>query len=115
MKKTPFVAHPPSILILRADEALVTACKAAAKTLGIPIRVPRKDEGSTVLIQQIRPLVIVCDVRSAADETSAATEVARSVDASVVTVQGTESADTLATLLREACVQAERKRESASS
>jgi hypothetical protein len=113
--KTPFVAYPPSILILRADEALVTACKAAAQTLGIPVRVPRKDEGSTLLIQQTRPLAIVCDARSAGDETSTATEVARSVDASVVTVQGTESADTLARLLQDACVQAERKRASLSS
>jgi hypothetical protein len=109
--KTPFVAHPPSILILRADETLVTACKAAAQTLGIAVRVPRRDEGMQ-LIQQTRPLVIVCDARAAADETSAATELARTVDASVVTVMGTEPTDALATLLQDACVQAEKKRAS---
>jgi hypothetical protein len=113
--KTPFVAYPPSIFILRADEALVAACKTAAKTLGIPVRVPRKGEGSTLLIEQTRPLVIVCDARWAVEESSGAAELAERVEASVVTVHGTESSDTLARLLQDACVQAEKKRASASS
>jgi stage III sporulation protein SpoIIIAA len=113
--KTPFVAHPPSIFVLRADDALVAACKTAAKTLGIPVRVPRKGEGSTQLIEQTRPLVIVCDAGSAIEESRAATELAERVAASVVMVHGTESSDTLARLLQDACVQAEKRRASASS
>lgn len=110
--KTPFVAHPPSILVLQAHQTITAACKAAGRNLGIPVHAAADTATGTTTARAIRPLVLVCDARKGPDE--AVQQLAESIEATVVQVAGDEPKEKLESILLEGCKSAEARRKAPS-
>lgn len=110
MIKTPFVAHPPSILVVHADADIAAACKAAGASMGIPVRRAPTVEAAGSIVRDTRPYVIAYDASLAAEVVATVGELAAGVDAGLVPLHSGEPSEDLTTRLREACEAAEKRR-----
>jgi hypothetical protein len=110
MINTPFVAHPPSILVVHADADVAAACKTAGASMGIPVRRAPTVEAASSIVRDTRPYVIVYDASLANDVVATVGELAAEVDAGLVPLHGGEAQDALTARLREACEKAENRR-----
>lgn len=108
--KTPFVAHAPSILVIHAREEVLSACRAAAAPLGIPVRSVADLADAAGVVHDTRPLVLVCDRAAGIADASVAADLAATVDARVVQVDSDEAQAALTARLQAACVEAEKLR-----
>ncbi|UQA57999.1 hypothetical protein [Polyangium aurulentum] len=110
MMKTPFVAHPPSILVVHADADMAAACKTAGASMGIPVRRAPTVEAASSIVRDTRPYVIAYDASFAAEIVAVVDKLAAEVDAGVVPLHGGEPQEALTARLREACEGAEKRR-----
>jgi hypothetical protein len=110
MIRTPFVAHPPSILVIHARSSVVTQCQAAGATLGLPVRIAEDTASAAEIARASRPLVLVCDAAAGIADASLSSHIAAQLDAEVVQVEGGEDPAALVVTLREASARAERRR-----
>jgi hypothetical protein len=113
MMKTPFVAHPPSILVVHADVAMGTACKAAGASMGIPVRRVVTVEAASGVVHDTHPYVLAYDEGFAGDAVALLTRLAREVSADLVPLRAGEPQVELTSRLRAACESAEARRASA--
>ena len=112
--KTPFVAHPPCILVIHAREGVVGRCRTAGGALGLPVLVAADSGSAADVARTARPLVLVCAAAPGLAAASLAGHLATQIDAVVVQIEGDEAPPAIEQLLREASVQAERSRAAAS-
>lgn len=113
MLKTPFVATPPSILVFDPDGGVTKACRAAAESIGMPLRVCERRDEATELIPRTRPLAVVCALSAPAADISMLAQLTMDIDSSILSVHGDEPPEALAKRMRQACAEAENRRSSA--